>query len=411
LAHGEEGLGFTRAMLFAPIDDAAEQFVFRNAVGPLRGDERQSNLTVIRSKSLAEVLTEAALHHDEALNRALNGFGIPTRELSDEVIVRYRSNDAGLPPWVKSLWERTADGNGEALLELLVARVTANEKTIGLLVADRKWDDLGLIDADEAALESFGRHAGHILLRHVTLARRFEDIDRVIATLYHETREMLPILENALAGSRSSLQVRDLTALANHISAGTQSFRSLEGFVTELEECFRPDLSLAKVTCGELFAGIEQQIQSVKDSALASGVQVRLAKEWPPNPFMAHIASLGLVVRNLLRNAHEALAASRLEGIGEVVIWAEIEDRDPGRSRVNIHVQDNGRGAVDGILSQIRDPLSTVTSKRNKKGGVGLLLSRVILRGHGGGLSLTNVSPHGFRATICLPLKYWSKNG
>ncbi len=69
----------------------------------------------------------------------------------------------------------------------------------------------------------------------MTLNRRFEDIDRVIGTLYHETKELLPTLQNALAGSHSALRAGNTDELKNLLHVGTQSFNRLERFVGELE--------------------------------------------------------------------------------------------------------------------------------------------------------------------------------
>ncbi len=131
--------------------------MFCNAAGPLSGKEHEGNIPVVRDKPLIEVLSEARLHHDAPINTAFKGFSIPAADLSRRMVVRYRPSDTDLPSWVKALWKCASDASREPPSEIIVVRLNAGDGDLGLFAVDRNWDDLGLIEADEAALESFGR--------------------------------------------------------------------------------------------------------------------------------------------------------------------------------------------------------------------------------------------------------------
>ncbi|TIS80509.1 MAG: HAMP domain-containing protein [Mesorhizobium sp.] len=76
--------------------------------------------------------------------------------------------------------------------------------------------------------------------------------------------------------------------------------------------------------------------------------------------------------------------------------------------RVSIVVQDDGPGLAEGLHEKALEPFFKAdqarSSNTNSGFGLGLSIADEIAKSHGGSLSLENISPHGLRATISLPL-------
>ena len=98
---------------------------------------------------------------------------------------------------------------------------------------------------------------------------------------------------------------------------------------------------------------------------------------------------MGQVMVNLIRNSLDAVADV---GNPEVEITATVSDGNPC-----IYVSDNGCGIPDSVRENLFQPFMTT-----KPGGcgVGLTVSRQIMRRHGGELRLSGSPGHGARAVI-----------
>ncbi|MEQ1755744.1 MAG: ATP-binding protein [Micropepsaceae bacterium] len=72
-----------------------------------------------------------------------------------------------------------------------------------------------------------------------------------------------------------------------------------------------------------------------------------------------------------------------------------------------IHVDDDGAGIPEEQISRVFEPFVRLEESRNRDTGgygLGLSIARMITRGHGGDVNLSNRRPHGLRATLSLPL-------
>lgn len=72
-----------------------------------------------------------------------------------------------------------------------------------------------------------------------------------------------------------------------------------------------------------------------------------------------------------------------------------------------IHVDDDGAGIPEEQISRVFEPFVRLEESRNRDTGgygLGLSIARMITRGHGGDVNLSNRKPHGLRATLSLPL-------
>lgn len=78
---------------------------------------------------------------------------------------------------------------------------------------------------------------------------------------------------------------------------------------------------------------------------------------------------------------------------------AEIQDK-----KLLIHIYDNGIGIGDNIIDKIFDPFFT-TKTTAEAAGVGLYLSRDVIQGIGGDISLESVKGEHTEFTILIPIR------
>ena len=85
---------------------------------------------------------------------------------------------------------------------------------------------------------------------------------------------------------------------------------------------------------------------------------------------------------------------------------ARIQLCPPGRGGVTVHVEDGGPGIPPGELDRVFEPFHRLEASRNRETGgtgLGLPITRNILRAHGGDVTLANLAGGGVRATVTLP--------
>ena len=85
---------------------------------------------------------------------------------------------------------------------------------------------------------------------------------------------------------------------------------------------------------------------------------------------------------------------------------AHVTLRPPAEGAVRIMVEDDGPGIPAGDLDRVFEPFQRLESSRNRETGgtgLGLPITRNIMRAHGGDVALTNRAGGGLRATLTLP--------
>lgn len=104
-----------------------------------------------------------------------------------------------------------------------------------------------------------------------------------------------------------------------------------------------------------------------------------------------HLEALFLA---LVSNALDAIPAG-----GSIHIHGEVTRSGLGE----VHIDDNGGGIAEQVLSRIFEPFFTTKAAR-KGTGLGLAIARNIVKEHSGSLSIRNREGGGVRATVSLPL-------
>ncbi len=124
---------------------------------------------------------------------------------------------------------------------------------------------------------------------------------------------------------------------------------------------------------------LESSAQPFRERALTAGIEFRVGNI-PAAMVNADFLQLGVVLRNLLANAFDAVAELATGQAGRVTLAASVEDE----SRVVIEVTDNGPGLSNMIVDQIFEPFASTKSSGL---GLGLAISRAIAEAHGGSLT------------------------
>jgi signal transduction histidine kinase len=214
-------------------------------------------------------------------------------------------------------------------------------------------------------------------------AERFALIGRMSATLAHELRNPLSVIETSafILAERG----RDDERVARHTRRIAEQVGLASALVTDLLDAARERPP----------AGTHADLAAVARAAVAqvpcpAGATVTL--QIPPDlpPACADGRRIRQVLTNLIQNALEATG-----GRGAVTVAATSRG-----DVVVLTVTDDGPGIPPENLPRVFDPLFTTKARGT---GLGLPLSRAIARAHGGDLVAGNAPGGGARFELTLP--------
>ncbi len=240
------------------------------------------------------------------------------------------------------------------------------------------------------------REAARIRLREQeeSLARgmRFAMAGELASALTHELRQPLTALVSYLksveiladTGEVSGGRFRETVA-----KASAEALRATD-VVRRLREFYGTGTSRVESCKSAVF--FDELQQSVADRVHQSGVQWTADADAPE--LHADLAHLRLVLRNLIANALDAL-----EGQPSGARQLHLRLRTVAGSQ-RIEVEDNGPGVAAEIAAELFNPF--VTTKADGM-GLGLAISRTLMRGQGGELRLESVAGGGCRFVVILP--------
>ena len=236
-------------------------------------------------------------------------------------------------------------------------------------------------------------------LREVTADRRLERLrDAFVTAVSHELRTPLTSVSGfleLLGDEEDSLALTGRT----YLTAARRGTARLQRIVEDLLlvaqiEADLLELHTEPVDLAELAA---EAVEDARAAATEKRVSITLETEGPL--FLeADAARLRQVLDNLLSNAIKYTPTG-----GAVVLSTSDSD---GRRR--IEVSDNGIGVPHDELGQLFSRFyraSTATRRAIPGTGVGLVIVRAIVEGHGGTISLESKEGEGTRVTVTLPLR------
>jgi two-component system, LuxR family, sensor kinase FixL len=140
---------------------------------------------------------------------------------------------------------------------------------------------------------------------------------------------------------------------------------------------------------------IEELRSLLESDARAHDVRLRLDLSPRIPAVIGNGLHLQQVVLNLVRNALEALLEAPSGDRQLTVRTARAGDEE-----VEIQVDDNGPGIDPAIAARLFEPFSTT---KRAGTGLGLAMSRTIVRSHGGTIATSPLNPQGTRFVIRLP--------
>ena len=192
-----------------------------------------------------------------------------------------------------------------------------------------------------------------------------------ISSLASTVRGLLP--DSAHASSLDSDTLPDVHTALETIQSRSEGLLHFVEAYRQLTHISRPDFQIFQIS--ELFARVVFLMQGEcdkNDIALHTAIDPRTL-ELTADPDL-----IEQVLINLMRNAVEALTG---RSNARMALSAQLD----GRGRVVIRVQDNGPGILEDVQERIFIPF--FTTKRDGS-GIGLALSRQIMRVHRGTISV-----------------------
>jgi signal transduction histidine kinase len=216
-------------------------------------------------------------------------------------------------------------------------------------------------------------------------AVRLASAGAVGASVAHELRNALAVAESSLFLARRDMDDRD--KLLHHIDKVAVEIRRAQRVIGAV-------LGLAR---GEPVTREPAQVAALVDGArravvLPTNVTFSVSIEPPDLVIRCDAVLLERVLANLYLNAVEALT-SRGRGALSTRVWREAD-------HVNLAVEDDGPGVAPDVASRIFDPL--VTTKPTGM-GLGLALSREVVRAHGGDIAVSRAPAGGARFSFWIP--------
>lgn len=181
--------------------------------------------------------------------------------------------------------------------------------------------------------------------------------------------------------------------ITNLLEESFDGISRIEEIVKSLKHFSRSDTNQWEEA--DINAGIESTLKVV---AHELKYLAEIEKNYSDLPLVQCLPmQINQVVMNLLVNSAQAMDAKQKEG--KVTISTENDD-----SRINIKIQDNGKGMDAKVMSKIFDPFFT-TKDVGKGTGLGLSLSYSIIQKHKGNISVDSELGAGTTFTITLPVK------
>lgn len=237
----------------------------------------------------------------------------------------------------------------------------------------------------EAALKSMQTELTSTLRQRERLA----SLGGAVAKVSHDLRNILTsaqLFADRIESSEDPIVARMVPKLMNSISRAVNLCESTLAFGKAEEP--PPALSMVSI------AAVAQDVVDGENLAI-EGDLVVIETDVPPGMIIrADSEQLYRVLSNLIRNARQAITASK--SAGKITISA-----DEDENKWSIRVSDTGPGLPTRAQEHLFTPFQGGVSKGGT--GLGLAIAAELVRGHGGKLILESTGPDGTSFEIALP--------
>ncbi|MDH4226881.1 MAG: HAMP domain-containing histidine kinase [Deltaproteobacteria bacterium] len=226
---------------------------------------------------------------------------------------------------------------------------------------------------------------------HLTQVSKLRALGEMSAVLAHELRQPLTVVSGL---TQHLLKKEGMDAdVFEKLKVIDSAARKMENVVGHLRVFMRQDNPVYKQV--DLNAVIDDAFIVVGEILKKSGVEVRFEKGTLP-PVIGDSTRLEQVIVNLVANARDAMP-----GGGEIVLATECED-GPDSRHVILSVSDTGTGMDERTVARLFEPFFT-TKEPGVGTGLGLSVSRGIVREHGGNIFVDSKPGKGSVFTVKLP--------
>jgi two-component system sensor kinase FixL len=261
--------------------------------------------------------------------------------------------------------------------QLLALAIAATGLMLGTAVSERQQSELHLRQ-QQAEISRMARvtTAGAL---GTTIVHEISQPLATLATYAHTCRLLLRLESQGYASLSETL----LKLEAEALRAG-EIVERLREFVA------RGEARLARLDLVNL---VREVVAALADEARANRVDVHVEAHNEISA-VADRVQMEQVLVNLLRNAIEAAASGEVKEKRVRIRLSQLE------GVIQIDIEDNGPGIPPDIAEHLFEPFVT---QKSKGLGLGLLLSREIIKGHGGDLWCDHTVELGGRFTFRLP--------
>ncbi len=235
-----------------------------------------------------------------------------------------------------------------------------------------------------------------VVLQDVTRLVRFDELKNdLVATVAHEFRTPLTSLRMAVHMCAEEAAGPLTTQQADLMAAARQDCERLQGIVDDI-------LDLSRIQAGRIelhartvdpVALAQQAVRGADAAARAGGVELALEEPPPAFALQADPERIGVVLDNLLGNAvRHTPPGGRVE--------VRVRRTDAG---ARFEVQDTGEGIPPQYQERIFERFFQVPGARRGGVGLGLYISREVVRAHGGEMGATSEVGKGSTFWFTLP--------
>ncbi len=259
------------------------------------------------------------------------------------------------------------------------------------LPPDAKWQDEDarlLVTTFNAMTDSIERFQ-----REATQRERLSSLGRLSTVVAHEIRNPLMIIKTALRTlRRDTVNPAQVRAVAGDIE---EEIGRLNRIVAEVLDFARPikfDLAPA-----DLNALARDAVKAADAAGSDARVKLDLDKSIPDLTTDSERLRQALV--NIVGNAIQAVDSRDTPPNGDAI---RLRTMRLGQRRVAITITDKGPGIAPEDLPRVFDPFFTT---RRTGTGIGLAISRNIIEGLGGRITVSSERNHGTEVRIELPLQ------
>lgn len=354
------------------------------------------------SSKYHQIATEKEANH-LFLNTIVENAGVPMLAYEEEkqevVLLNDGAKELFNKPYFRSI---TAIEKIDPELYEVIKHLENDEKKLHRFSVDGSWKELSVVakrlilrnkwyklvalqniksELDERELESWQK-----LIR--VLTHEIKNSVIPISTLTEVINEML-INEDGEPVSLESISEEDEEDLRIGLKTISKRSKGLASFVNAYGDIAKiPVPNLQETNLSELLNGI---ITLEKQVAASRGVTIQ--SELPSEDIITQLDPdlIEQVLINLIKNAIEAL-----ESGGEIRI-----NLIKSMNEVSIEIADNGPGIPQDILENIFVPFYTT---KKEGSGIGLSLSRQIIRKHHGDIQVSTEINKGTTFTVSLPM-------